>query len=331
MFDENADVKKDESEKTLSNVKVKLLNLDTNKLVKDESGKLLEATTNENGVYVLSNLGNGNYIAIFEYNNTQYSITKYKVEGVSEAQNSDVRLNEISLEGKKQNIASTDVIKIEDNDISKINIGLIEQKDIDLKLDKTISKVIIQNSAGTKTKEYNDEKIAKAEIDAKQLNGTNVIIEYKIKVSNIGEVAGYARKIADYIPKDLQFSSEMNKDWYQTGNVLYSSSIANDKIEPGDSRTLTLTLTKKMNEENLGLVNNRAEIVEAYNDLGLSDINSTPGNQDKNENDYSSADIILSIKTGKAVYVSIGLIIATIVASGIIAAVIVKRKNDKEE
>ena len=86
-----------------------------------------------------------------------------------------------------------------------------------------------------------------------------------------------------------------------------------------------------MNEENLGLVNNRAEIVEAYNDLGLSDINSTPGNQDKNENDYSSADIILSIKTGKAVYVSIGLIIATIVASGIIAAVIVKRKNDKEE
>lgn len=330
-FDENADGKKDESEKTLSNVKVKLLNLDTNKLVKDESGKLLEATTNENGVYVLSNLGNGNYIAIFEYNNTQYSITKYKVEGVSEAQNSDVRLNEISLEGKKQNIASTDVIKIEDNDISNINIGLIELKDFDLKLDKTISKVIIQNSAGTKTKEYNDEKIAKAEIDAKQLNGTNVIIEYKIKVSNIGEVAGYARKIADYIPKDLQFSSEMNKDWYQTGNVLYSSSIANDKIEPGDSRTLTLTLTKKMNEENLGLVNNRAEIVEAYNDLGLSDINSTPGNQDKNENDYSSADIILSIKTGKAVYVSIGLIIATIVASGIIAAVIVKRKNDKEE
>lgn len=330
-FDENANGKKDENERVLGNIKVKLLNLDTNKLVTDKTGKILEATTNDNGIYVLSNLGNGNYIAIFEYNNTQYSLTKYKVEGVSEAQNSDVRLNEISIDGQKQNIASTDTIKIEDSDISDINIGLIELKDFDLKLDKTISKMIIQNSAGTKTLEYNDEKIAKAEIDAKQLNGTTVIIEYKIKVSNVGEVAGYARKIADYIPKDLQFNSEMNKDWYQTGNVLYSSSIANDKIEPGETKILTLTLTKKMNEENLGLVNNRAEIAEAYNDLGLLDINSTPGNQNQNENDYSSADIILSIRTGKAVYISIGLIIAIILSSGVISAIVVKRRNDKEE
>lgn len=330
-FDENANGKKDESEKTLSNIKVKLLNIDTNKLVSDKNGQILEATTNENGIYILSNLGNGNYIAIFEYNNTQYALTKYKAEGISETQNSDVRMNEISIDGQKQELASTDTIKIEDTDISNIDIGLIELKDFDLKLDKTISKMIIQNSVGTKTIEYNDAKMAKAEIDAKQINGTNVIIEYKIKVSNIGEVAGYVRKVADYIPKDLQFSSELNKDWYQTGNVLYNASIANDRIEPGESKTLTLTLTKKMNNENLGLVNNRAEIVEAYNELGLADINSIPGNQDKNENDYSSADAILSIRTGGAVYMSIGLIIAIIIASGIIAAVVVKRKNEKEE
>ncbi len=330
-FDENANGKKDKDEKVLNNIKVKLLNVDTNKLVKDKSGKVLEATTNDNGIYVLSNLGNGKYIAIFEYNDTQYALTKYKAEGISEMQNSDVRLNEILIEGKKQDIASTDIIKIADNDISNIDIGLIELKDFDLKLDKTISKMIIQNSAGTKTIEYNDAKIAKAEIDAKQLKGTTVIVEYKIKISNIGEVAGYARKVADYIPKDLQFSSEMNKDWYQTGNTLYSSSIANDKIEPGESRTLTLTLTKKVNEENLGLVNNRAEIIEAYNDLGLADVNSTPGNQDKNENDYTSADMILSIRTGKAVYISIGLIVTIILASGAVAAIIVKRKNDKED
>ena len=86
-----------------------------------------------------------------------------------------------------------------------------------------------------------------------------------------------------------------------------------------------------MNEENLGLVNNRAEIAEAYNDLGLLDINSTPGNQNQNENDYSSADVILSIRTGKAVYISIGLIIAIILSSGVISAIVVKRRNDKEE
>lgn len=330
-FDSNANGRKDPEEKVLNNVKVKLLNVDTNNLVKDKDGKVLEAITNDNGIYILSNIGNGNYIAIYEYNNTQYGLTKYKVEGIAENENSDVRINEIILENQKQKVASTDILKIEDIDISNVDIGLIELKDFDLKLDKTISKMIIQNAKGTTAKEYNDVKTAKSEIDAKQLNGTTVIIEYNIKVSNIGEVPGYARKIVDYIPGDLQFSSELNKDWYQTGNVLTSASLANDKIEPGESRTLKLTLTKRMNEENTGLVNNRAEIAEDYNDLGLVDINSVPGNQSKDENDYSTADVILSIRTGAAVYVSIGVIVAIIVASGIASGIIVKRRNSKEK
>lgn len=330
-FDSNGNGRKDPEEKVLNNIKVKLLNVDTNKIVKDKDGKVLEAITNDNGIYILSNIGNGNYIAIYEYNNTQYGLTKYKVEGIAENENSDVRINEIILENQKQKVASTDILKIEDIDISNIDIGLIELKDFDLKLDKTISKMIIQNAKGTTAKEYNDVKTAKSEIDAKQLNGTTVLIEYKIKVSNVGEVAGYAKKIVDYIPGDLQFSSELNKDWYQTGNVLISASLANDKIEPGESRTLTLTLTKRMNEENTGLVNNRAEITEDYNDLGLVDINSVPGNQSKDENDYSTADVILSIRTGVAVYVSIGVIVAIIVISGITSAIIVKRKNSKEK
>ena len=55
-----------------------------------------------------------------------------------------------------------------------------------------------------------------------------------------------------------------------------------------------------MTENNTGLVNNTAEIVEDYNELGLEDSNSTPGNKVKDENDYSSADVLLSIRTGAA-------------------------------
>ena len=65
-YDENANGKKDDNEKTLNNVKVYLLNTETNNLVKDTTGKILEATTNDKGIYILDNIGNGKYIAIFE-------------------------------------------------------------------------------------------------------------------------------------------------------------------------------------------------------------------------------------------------------------------------
>ena len=35
----------------------------------------------------------------------------------------------------------------------------------------------------------------------------------------------------------------------------------------------------KTSENNLGLISNQAEIYEAYNDLGLADIDSTTGNK----------------------------------------------------
>ena len=128
------------------------------------------------------------------------------------------------------------------------------------------------------------------------------------------------------MPNDLQFSSELNKDWYQQGGVLYNSSIANDKIAAGETKTLTLTLTKTMNENNTGLVNNTAEIVEAYNELGLGDINSTPANKVQGENDMDYADVILSIRTGGIVYAGITIIVIVILA--IVVLVIVRKKNN---
>lgn len=325
-YDENANGIKDENEKTLDNVKVKLLNTKTNNLVKDTSGNILETTTNGQGMYVLDNIVNGQYIVIFEYNTTQYTVTKYKVQGVDESKNSDAMLTDLNIENNTQKVTGTDIISIEDNNISDINIGLIELKTFDLKLEKFVSKIILQNSAGTTVREFNNEKLAKVEIDAKQLAGTTVIIEYKINVTNAGEIDGYARKVADYMPNDLQFSSELNKDWYQQGGVLYNSSIANDKIAAGETKTLTLTLTKTMNENNTGLVNNTAEIVEAYNELGLGDINSTPANKVQGENDMDYADVILSIRTGGIVYAGITIIVIVILA--IVVLVIVRKKNN---
>ena len=329
-YDENGNGRKDDTETTLSNVTVRLLNVNTNQLVRDANGDILEEKTNQNGMYVLDNIANGQYIAIFEYDETQYALTTYKAEGVNETENSDARQNELVIEGERQQVASTDILRIDSVNVSDINIGLIQLQNFDLKLDKYVSRILVQNSAGTITREYNNVTTAKVELDAKQMQGSNVIIEYSIVVTNVGEVAGYARSIADYMPNDLTFSSELNKDWYESGNTLYTTALGNDIINPGESRTVTLTLTKTMGEDNL-VTRNNAEIYEAYNDLGLVDSNSTPGNKASGENDMGSADVIVSVRTGGVIYMTIGIMLAIIVLAGIATGIIVKRKNAKEE
>ena len=187
-------------------------------------------------------------------------------------------------------------------------MGLQVAKNADLKLDKYISKVIIQNSKGTVTDEYENISFAKAEIDAKLVNSTTAVVEYTIKVTNVGEVDAYVSKIADYISKDYKFTSELNKDWYQSGDVLYNNSLSNEKIKPGESKQITLTVTKQMKDSNTGLINNTAEIVESHNELGIND---------NNENNKNSADLIISIKTGQVV-TTVTVVLSTIVIIGVI-------------
>lgn len=331
-YDANANGKRDQNESSLGGITVNLLNAETNQLVKDKSGNILSATTSDNGTYVLSNIGNGKYIVVFNYDTKQYSLTKYKVEGVEETKNSNATMNDIVIDGANKKVASTDIIQINNNNISDINIGLIKLQNFDLKLDKYVSKVIVQNKAGTSTTEYTDSKMAKAEIHSKQINGSTVLIEYKIKVTNVGEVEGYAKKIVDYMPNDLKFSSELNKDWYKTNTGLYNSSLANEKIAAGESKELTLVLTKSMTENNTGLVNNTAEIAEAYNELGLADSNSTPGNKTQGENDMSSADVIISIKTGEIIfYTTLIAVITLVILSAITVPIVKKVKKNKLE
>ena len=74
-----------------------------------------------------------------------------------------------------------------------------------------------------------------------------------------------------------------------------------------------------MTNENTGVVNNRAEIAEAYNEYGTSDINSTPNNKISGENDLGAADVIIAISTGGT---TIGYIILALVNMILIAIAI---------
>lgn len=64
------------------------------------------------------------------------------------------------------------------------------------------------------------------------------------------------------------------------------------------------------------VISNDAEIYEAYNDFGLEDVNSTPANQNREENDLSTANVVLSVKTGQII-MNIAIVVAVIAIIGI--------------
>ena len=89
-------------------------------------------------------------------------------------------------------------------------------------------------------------------------------------------------------------------------------SLANVELKPGETKEVVIILSKKMTENNTGLVNNDAEIFDAYNIEGIKNINAVPGNQNKSENDMSTAGMVVSVKTGETVAGYTALIVAVL-------------------
>ena len=294
-IDVNKNGQKEIEEKILSGIQARLINKSNNETV-------AKTYVSSEGKYTFENVEKGKYIVVFEYDSANYQLTQYKKQGVNESVNSDVITMNMNIDGTNRIVAVSDILEITDSNIRNINIGIYESQQSDLKLDKYISKVTLTYGNTTNTYEYKNEKLAKVEIPSKNLSDATVVVEYKIVVTNEGDISNYVKKIVDYVPKDMKFSSELNKDWYQSTNGdLYNSSLSNTKLEAGQSREVTLILSKKMTSENTGIINNNAELYEVYNEEGIQDRDSTPANKNQKEDDLSSADLIVSIKTGEMI------------------------------
>lgn len=315
-LDENRNGKKDEEEKAFPGIELMLINSDNGKVVKDASGNNMKIKTDEQGNYIFKDIVKGNYMVVFLYDSKEYDVTEYKKDGLNETENSNAITMKINMDGQEILGAVSDKLVVTNTNIYNINIGLYVNQKFDLKLDKTITKISETSSKGTKEHAYKDVQLAKLDLNAKTIEGTTIVIEYKIKVTNEGAIAGYAKKIVDYLPKDMKFSAELNLDWYvgEDGN-LYSTSLADVILQPGESQELTLLLTKTMNSENTGIINNKAEICESYNDLGKLDFDSTAGNNVQDEDDQSYADAIIGIKTGE-VYLLVVITLVTLAVFG---------------
>ena len=230
----------------------------------------------------------------------------------------------------------------DDQDIEKIYV-----KEFDLALYKWVTKTIVTVDGKTTETEtgfkanvghtegigdnYREnsepEPIAAVTIDKKKLNKTVVKFEYNIKVVNEGDIEGYATELTDYIPDGLEFKAEDNPLWTlgEKEGTIKTRALEGVLLEPGKSATIPVVFTWKNNANNLGLKKNVAAITEDYNDKGVEDIDSTPGNETRPDYDKEQEDdddfalVILELKTGTEVtYIGLVLTIIIILAVGTI-------------
>ena len=202
-------------------------------------------------------------------------------------------------------------------------------KTFDLSLLKYVSTVYVTEDGVTTTTETGntgDDKtdiIPKVEIHRKKVDSTIVKFGYTIKITNEGDIAGYAKEITDYVPEGLKFYEEDNKGWVDEGNnVISTTLLENTLLQPGESAQVTVIFRWINSGDNLGLKTNIAEISKDYNEEEIPDRDSTPDNQKEGEDDIDDASVLLAISTGLAdniiKYTTIGAVILIVLATGII-------------
>ena len=195
----------------------------------------------------------------------------------------------------------------------------------DLALRKWVTEaIVIENGQETITQtghtaEMDPEPVVKVELYRKDLNNVTVKFRYKIRITNEGDIAGYATEITDYVPEGLRFVAEDNPGWTDEGNNIISTRLLeNTLLQPGESAEVEVVLTWINGEDNMGQMTNIAEISEDYNDKGAPDRDSTPDNQVDGEDDIDDAPVLLSIETGQErIYYVLGFTVLGTLAGGL--------------
>lgn len=312
--DANKDGKKDDNETMHQGVKVSLVDMKTGNFAIDSNGNRITTTTDNQGKYIFENIAEGTYIIIFEIDTNTYSATTYKKENISEELNSDAILKKATIDGQEKLVGVTDNIELNSNK-ENIDIGLVENAVFDLSLNKQITKITVVTSKGTEVYEYNEEdsEMAKVDLVAKYMNGANVIVNYKFTVTNEGDISGYVNSLVDNLPTGLEFSSDLNKDWYKgSDGKLYTTALSKTEIKPGESKQIELVLIKNMTEDNAGIFPNSAELEK------VSNLQNIQEKEENKENNQSSATLVISIKTGAiAMYIGITTLCLAIICIGI--------------
>jgi len=217
----------------------------------------------------------------------------------------------------------------EEDDLDK---EFVKVKYFDLALKKWVSRAIVTNQDGSQniietghTGDEDPEPPAKVDLGRQDINKVTVKFEFQIKITNEGEIAGYATEVTDYIPEGLKFIQEDNPLWYPREPLngrerVGTQQLANTLLQPGESATISILLTWINDPNNMGLKTNIAEISQDDNDSDTPDIDSTPDNFTDGEDDIDDAPVMLTVALGDTqIYIGLGFVIVAMLTGGICA------------
>ena len=212
-----------------------------------------------------------------------------------------------------------------------------EKLPFNLKIQKEVSNVLV-NGEKLKVEENNIPMII---IAYKDIKDTTITIEYKIKVTNTGNIAGKA-VIEEKIPEGFELATESNPNWKETEDTY---TLQTDEILPGETKEYVVVLNWKQDTQNEGYKSNEAKIISTENEPKFDEttvldnkddaivqiiINKTLQDVVDDIKDGNTKEVIKdiarSVKTGDAIIVSL---ITLAVFGTVLVIVLVKRKNER--
>ena len=277
----------------------------------NSSGDLEETTNSSEAKYIKTSILNNTELKGFD--KQTMSLPEYKELKIA------LKVNENTLNNER---IATNRVKLQDDlfDVNKENNSdecSVYVKRFDLKIEKNIVNVVVENNEGQKIiNKKSDEEILKVDIPKKEIENTKLKIKYEIKVTNIGEINGYATEITDYLPEGFEVMSTQTTQWVVDGNKVKTNSLNRNLLQPGESKSVFIECTYKVNKENIGSKINSVKITEYENNSDSKDI--TEDNEDNEE-------MVITVKTGVATICFI-IIIGILLISIIVTLILKKRK-----
>ena len=175
-----------------------------------------------------------------------------------------------------------------------------EPKPFNIAVDKVISKITVNGEE----QNISNNKLTRVEIYRKNVDDTDVKVEYIIKVKNTGEVDGIAT-IRENIPEGMSLVSN-DGTWEEKDG--YIEKVITD-IKAGETKEYKITLNWNKGNKNLGEKDNTVEILKTGN---------IPGFKDKNSDDNSStAKVLINVSTGSVPWPLVIALIALIGLEGV--------------
>lgn len=244
-------------EKLISDVIVELYKLNNSEFdpykpteaISDKDELIKEDVTNNKGAYKFKGLNTGNYYVKYLFDCNKYTVTEKNkkdptIEGDASIIDSDADMVEIGEEVERKCFAVSNIITLNNNNIEVKNndLGLRTRQEFDVKINKYITKVVVNSNKGTETHEYKN--TSKVKIDIKNLKNTSFKVTYGIEIENSKYFPGTIGNIIETIPEGMTFNPNLieNDGWVESNGNLYYTNLNKTLIMPGEKFYITIVL-----------------------------------------------------------------------------------------